>query len=138
MPTTVSPSPQVISALRTTSLFSALDDDGVAAVQAAGEWITLDPGEVLFRVGDPGDSLYVVLRGRLEAELPQGDHSRVVAIAPGDSVGELALLTGAARTGEVRAVRHSLLLRLARARFLELTRELPEVMLGVARVVSER
>lgn len=139
MSTPVSPSTEAIAALHTTPLFASLDPHELAAVHEAVEWLTLDPGEALFRFGEPGDSLYVVVQGRLEAELPDADGgSRVVAIAPGDSVGELALLTGAPRSADVRAVRHSLLVRLGRDRFFELTRKLPDVMLGIARVISER
>jgi len=58
-------------------------------------------GAWLMRQGDPGESLYFLVHGRLQAWAAEGDDPRarfLNEIVPGDSVGELSLLTGAPRT----------------------------------------
>jgi CRP-like cAMP-binding protein len=52
-------------ALRRSSLFSSLSDEVLTALEAQLTHLTLISGEVLFREGDPSDSLYIVISGRL-------------------------------------------------------------------------
>lgn len=75
--------------------------------------VTLLAGEVLFTAGDAGDSLYVVVSGRLRVLVTDaaGTPRAVRELGRDEIVGELALLTGEARTATVLAVRDSELLR---------------------------
>src|SRR5256885_5219471 len=52
-------------ALHRSRLFGALDGPALGDVEADLELVTLRGGEVLFRQGDPGDALYLVINGRL-------------------------------------------------------------------------
>ena len=65
--------------------------------------VDLAAGTMLFRQGDPGDSLYVIVRGRLRLVMTddRGD-SLVHELGPGQTVGELALLTGDPAAGRWR------------------------------------
>ena len=76
-------------------------------------------GEWLIREGDDAEDLYVVLRGRLRA-VAGADGRTLRVLGPGAAIGELALLTGSARSASVQAVRDSTLLQLGRGRFVEL------------------
>jgi CRP/FNR family cyclic AMP-dependent transcriptional regulator len=66
----------------------------------------MSPGDVLFREGDVGECLYVVLRGRLCALIGSegGVVQRLGEIGPGELVGETALLLGTPRSAGVEAV----------------------------------
>ncbi len=62
------------------------------------------PDTVLFRRGDPGDALFVVLSGRVRAEITSADGTQVLGYAgPGELVGETALLRGTPRLADVIA-----------------------------------
>jgi lysophospholipid hydrolase len=76
--------------------------------------VTLEAGEVLFREGDIGDSLYVVVTGRVRmlAGTP-GAESAVRDLGPGELIGEVALLTGEPRSATIAAVRDTELYRLS-------------------------
>src|SRR3954447_3959022 len=78
----------------------AEDIDRGATPLEAGPWAELAQSaalvqvrarEYLFRQGDPGDSLYVVLRGRLEivieADSPSAEPKVIRVLGRGDSVG---------------------------------------------------
>ena len=56
----------------------------------------LDKDETLFQQGDPGDSMYILVRGvlRIRASNPDGGETVLDILDPGASVGEMALLTG--------------------------------------------
>jgi CRP/FNR family transcriptional regulator, cyclic AMP receptor protein len=62
--------------------------------------------EVIFHEGDPGDSLHVVVAGRVKItrESVDGEEAIIVTLGPGETFGELALLDGAARSATASAM----------------------------------
>jgi len=51
-------------------------------------------GSTVFRQGDPGDSFYIIISGRVEVQMTRdGLTSTVATLGPGDFFGEVALLT---------------------------------------------
>ena len=108
----------------------------------------LDGGEWLFHQGDAGDSLYFLVRGRLQVWVtPEGAAADAPPkllgeVVPGDSVGEIGLLTGAPRTTGIRAIRDSQLICIDRAQFEALARRHPTLVMRlagrVATVLRER
>ncbi len=74
----------------------------IAALMTSVE--TFDPGQPIYRVGDPGDGLYVVLDGELVVTIegPEGEPIELSRCQRGDVVGEVALYHGA-RTADVDA-----------------------------------
>jgi CRP-like cAMP-binding protein len=57
------------------------------------------PGEVVFHRGDPGDSLHLIVKGRFAIRVmtPLGEQATLAVRGPGDSFGEMALVTPARR-----------------------------------------
>lgn len=94
------------------------------------EWVSLRSGETLIRQGDPGDCLYVVISGRLRVVLEQdGEEMRALrAIVRGESIGEMALITGEKRTATIYAVRDTEAARLSQAEFDRLLAKYPQAM----------
>jgi predicted acylesterase/phospholipase RssA len=76
--------------------------------------VTLEAGQILFRAGDAGDSLYVVVAGRVRLLVGEPGAEQVIRdLGPGELLGETALLTGEPRTATVAAVRDTELYRLS-------------------------
>jgi len=109
-------------------------------IEAGLEVVHLAGGESLFSQGDPGDCMYIVLGGRLRAVARRdGGGERLLGeIVGGESVGELALITGDPRNASVEAIRDSLLIRLSKASFETLVRSRPELLLSLSRLVIRR
>ena len=105
--------------------------------------IPLTGGEWLFHQGDPGDSLFFLVRGRLQVWSEdkgndgQEQHKLLGEVVPGDSVGEVGLLSGAARSAGIRAIRDSLLLKLGRAAFESLAKEHPALVMKLAANIAQ-
>jgi CRP-like cAMP-binding protein len=73
-------------------------------------------GQIVFSEGDSGDSLLVVISGRLKAYSvsEQGDEFLLAVVGPGEVLGELALADGGLRSATVSALIATSVLRLPR------------------------
>lgn len=123
------------------TLLGPLDGDVMAAIERQGSWVSLSQGEVLFRRGDPGDAWYVVTSGRLAVVEPAIDHRPdhlLAEVGRGEALGELALLTGEARSATVYALRDSELVRFSMSDFSELLAAVPQVLDAVLRTLAQR
>ena len=78
--------------------------------------------EVIFHEGDPGDSLHVVVEGRVKItrESAEGEEAIVVILSPGDSFGELVLLDGAPRSATATAMEPTETMTMSRSTFVDL------------------
>src|SRR3989440_4726847 len=74
--------------------------------------IELARGEVLFHEGDPGDSLYVVLRGKIKLGRASGDgrENLLAVLGPGEMFGELSLFDPGPRNATGTAVADTVLI----------------------------
>jgi NTE family protein/lysophospholipid hydrolase len=123
-------------ALGLTRLFGVVQESVLRYVEARVQWVRLQAGEVLFSEGDRGRDMYFVLGGRLRAVSSSG---RVLnEMSRGESIGEVALLTGEPRSATVIAVRDSELVRISRDAFEEIIQKYPKVMHVLAEMVVRR
>ena len=121
----------------------SLSPEAAAAVASELETVTCRGGDWLFRQGDAADGLYLLVRGRLQVWIDTGDGEspgpRLVAeVAPGETVGEIGLLTGGNRSAGLRALRDSLLLRMDAAAFDRLAAQRPEITRRLAGGIATR
>lgn len=126
--------------LAETELLRGLDDEALGELVPELEHVRLQGGQLLLRQGEVGDCLYIVAYGRLRvvAERPDGSEQLVGEVARGDTVGEVALLTGEPRNVTVRAARDSELYRLAANAFDRLLARHPGLAVGLARHIVRR
>src|SRR5690606_9640798 len=84
--------------------------------------------------------LYIVAHGRLRVSVAgaRGARRVVAELGRGESVGEMALLTGERRSARVEAIRDSVLLALSRASFERVVEQYPRVMTQLARQLVDR
>jgi flavin reductase (DIM6/NTAB) family NADH-FMN oxidoreductase RutF len=80
-------------------VFSALPPELLQTILAAGTEHAYEDGEAIMRAGEPGDSMALVVEGK--ARIERG--GRNVEVAPGELVGEIAVLDGGPRTATVVA-----------------------------------
>ena len=87
-------------------IFSELSEDELNGLADVAVPRSYEPGEVVFREGDEGNSCYVVRSGSLKATKTHSD-GRTIALTelhPGDMFGELALFSGERRSATIEAV----------------------------------
>jgi CRP-like cAMP-binding protein len=95
---------------------------------------------VLFRKGDPGTNMMVVLRGRVKVCTHSEDGKELVLnlFSPGDVFGEIALLDGADRTADAVTLDDCDLLVLERRDFLPFLRSHPDACLKLMAVLCQK
>lgn len=108
--------------------------DDVGAFTVAGK-----AGDLIFREGEAGAELYVVLDGRVEI-LKQwvSDQRQIEVKEPGDFFGESSLLERSDREASARALTDYRLLRIDNPTFDELVRECPAIAVQMLRKLSQR
>ncbi len=119
---------------------TAVEPEAWRDVETRLEWLNLAGGEVLYRAGDPGNALFVVISGRVQAltVVEDGSENLVGEIGRGELLGELEVLTGDVRSTTVRAVRDSELVRLDRDALFALAQRHLQVMVQINRLIARR
>ncbi len=117
-----------------------LDQETTAALASTLHHVSLSAGSLLFQEGESGDAVYFVLSGRLTVVVTRddGQEVRIGEVGPGESVGEMALLSGEPRMATVRALEDSQLLRLSKAGYDTLVARAPHTLAVFARVMAGR
>jgi len=107
-------------------IFADLDPAERMRLAAELETMTLKRGDTLVRQGETADALYIVVTGRFAVTI-EGRRQVIAELGPGQPIGEIAFLAGGPRTATVTAMRDSLVLRLKRAEFEELSAKSPSI-----------
>jgi CRP/FNR family cyclic AMP-dependent transcriptional regulator len=121
-------------------LFGQLAPDELERLVAYMRLVRQPPRTVLFRKGDPGTHMVVVVRGRVKVCTHSEDGKELVLnlINPGEVVGEIALLDGADRTADAVTLVDSDLLILERRDFIPFLQKHPEACMRLLAVLCER
>src|SRR6476659_5469667 len=108
--------PADASLLTDIPLFGTLDDDERKLLADVVDVRALKPGETLFRAGDPGHAMYVVVKGEVEIFIKDhaGQKITLTDAHNGDVFGELAMLDEGPRTASAVAKTEAELLELDR------------------------
>jgi CRP-like cAMP-binding protein len=111
---TRSDSPITAATLREVGLFGALSDEVLEHLARNLHTTRLQPGDVVFREGDPARELFVVLEGEMEVTKKSrgGRDTRVAILGPSDCVGEMSMIDMQPRSATVRALAPARLLRM--------------------------
>jgi CRP/FNR family cyclic AMP-dependent transcriptional regulator len=80
-------------------LFAEVPEDEMREVLQIARRRRFSRGEVVFHRDDPGDSLHLIVKGRFAVRImtPLGDTTTIAIRGPGDSFGEMALVSEEAR-----------------------------------------
>ena len=126
--------------LKGIEIFEDLPVSELAAVASVTEEIVYPPGKIVIKQGDPGETMYLVIKGELSVIEGQeeGHEIEVDRVGAGDSFGEMALFEDLLRAATVRTDQESHLLVLHKQEFREIVREYPEVALHMCKVLSRR
>ena len=92
--------PSTAEVLATVPLFELLEDRDRATLASHVDRVKLEKGSYVFNLGEPGDSMFIVLSGVVEIFFKDDTGERIVleTARAGDFFGEISLLDGGPRT----------------------------------------
>jgi CRP-like cAMP-binding protein len=110
-------SPEIL--LKQVPLFRSLRTEDTSRLAALLQRQTLAKGDVLCRKGDEGNSLYMIIAGKIKIvrHAKDGDEVILAILNAGDFCGEMVLLDGLPRSADAIAVEDTVIYALTRSDF---------------------
>jgi CRP/FNR family transcriptional regulator, cyclic AMP receptor protein len=126
--------------LARSGIFQGVDADASESLAKEMEIIDVRKGEVVFSEGEPGDSLYIVLTGKIKVgrRAADGRQNLIAVMGPSDMVGELSLFDPGPRTATATAVLDTRLARLRKQALRPWLTNRPEIAEQLLRVLARR
>jgi ATP/ADP translocase/HEAT repeat protein len=121
--------------LQRVELFSEVAPEDLMGLARSARVDRHKKGTVLFRAGDPGSALYLVIDGRVRTTTATGITTQY---SDGEAFGELGALDGSVRSDEADVVEDATLIEIAREDFVEVLRENGPLAEAVIRVLVRR
>jgi CRP-like cAMP-binding protein/small-conductance mechanosensitive channel len=126
--------------LRRTPIFRLLGDADLANVATGMRRLSFGPGEHILRQGDPGDSMYFVVAGRVGITFRSADgaEKQVAQFESGEFFGEASLLTGEPRTATATANSRVTCYRLDKTALQHVMEQQPDLAEDMSVIMAHR
>ena len=126
--------------LRRAPLFHGVGENDVQALIGQFEILEAPAGTVLFREGEPGEHLYVVLAGKVKLgrHALDGREILVAVMGPADEFGELSLFDPGPRTATATVLTDARLASLPKQALQDWVQTRPQIALRLLWVLARR
>lgn len=124
-----------VTLLKDFSVLSGIDSSELEKLCEASPLISLDTGELLFREGDPGDKMYIVLKGLLEVYT---QNKLIAKRGPYNLIGEIALINSQPRSANIKAAVPTSLIEISKENFNTFIAPHSHAVLEIMKTLSER
>jgi CRP-like cAMP-binding protein len=121
--------------LKSVNLFHEIPGDVLTQIAQIAEEIRYEPQQKIFKEGDYGDSLFVIISGKID--IIQNEHS-ITQLEKGNCIGEMALLDQEPRSADAITLEDSILLKIDQEGFYELMASNPEIMKQIVKMLTRR
>jgi len=126
--------------LQELDFFDGVRSDTLKRLKQWSSWYCVPGGTTLFHVGEPAEAAYFLLSGGLVVHRlgPDGQQQVLGHIAPGEPIGEMALLSDGVHRTSVTALRDSEVLALDRSNFEQLLEKDAVLSSHLAQIILRR
>ena len=131
---------EVRGLLDSVDFFKILNEEELASLRRRARYEIYAAGEKICVQGEPGDTFYIIRKGRLEVTAKDADGNVFLSaeMRSGQYFGEMALLTGEPRSATVTALSDAELLRLRKEDLRAIFKENPRVEETISEVLADR
>lgn len=120
-------------------IFAPLSDEELGKLAEASKKRVFAPGEAIVRKGREGNSMFVIVRGAVKVQIPEGTYQKTInRLKTNDFFGEMSLLTGEPRTATVIAEEETEVFQINKSALKPLFERNPELMDAICEIVEER
>jgi small-conductance mechanosensitive channel/CRP-like cAMP-binding protein len=130
-----------INILASIELFSAVQEEVVRELAEEVETADFQASDVIFRSGDKGHSMFIVVEGLLDVYVLKGTKQqeiKVNTISAGEFLGEMSLFTGEPRTATVVASTDVVLYEITFDHMRRLFDQNPDTIYTISQVIADR
>lgn len=127
--------------LKQVPLFEGMSVEELKLLAGISKEVFFEASHHVFRQGDIGETMYIIVNGSMGIELEDKDKDTVTRIATRSGYeffGEMALFTAEPRSATVTAIKDTLTLEIEGDALMKLARQYPDLALGLIRVLSVR
>jgi CRP/FNR family transcriptional regulator, cyclic AMP receptor protein len=126
--------------LRTVPIFQELPDENLGPLAQLTTRRTYPKDTAIFYENEQGDSLFLIVSGRIKVTILGDDGREVIlsTLGPGDFFGEMALLDNEPRSATAIAIIETELLSLSRSDFESFMTRNPSMSIALIRVLTAR
>jgi CRP/FNR family transcriptional regulator, cyclic AMP receptor protein len=131
-------STDLVAVLRGTDLLGAVPAVDLEALAAGSRIRTFRRGQVVFTAGEPGETVMVVISGRVKVMVRSADGGELTltVIGPGVMFGENGVADGGPRSADAEALAETRMLLIPREMLVDLCERVPAVALVLLRSVT--
>lgn len=122
------------------SVLKVLDDIQIGELAKKAKIHYAEPGEQLIKIGEESHSMYLISEGVLDVKIVNKDGlvDTVASLWPGDCVGEMSLLTGAARSADVYAKTDATVIEISKGDIAPILQESPRLINHLSEILAQR
>ncbi len=131
-------------ALSQVNVFSRLSWQEIKIVENAIHIRNYGPGEPVFKQGDPGSGMYIIIEGSVGIflDIPHQAPKQLSTLGDGDFFGEIALLDSSPRTAAATALENSTIIGFYRPDLMDILKTKPalggKILLALSEVLAVR
>lgn len=121
-------------------IFQGVEPAASEALAASMEYVDISRGDTIFAEGEQGDSLYIVMSGKVKMgrHSADGRENMLAIMGPSDMFGELSIFDPGPRTATATAVTDGRLARLQRDSLRPWMHDRPQIAEQLLRVLARR
>ncbi len=120
-------------------IFAPLSDEETDRLAEASTARVFAPGEAIVRMGQEGRSMFVIVRGAVNVQVPENGIPKTInTLRENDFFGEMSLLTGEPRSANVVAAEETEVLQIRKDAVKPIFEGNPELVRSIGEIVEER
>ena len=128
-----------VELLRNIPLFAKIEPSKLKLLAFTSQRLTFNAGDSLFKQGDAGDALYVIMEGEADVLVDTpGGQITVATMGTNDFVGDIAVLCDVPRTATVTATSKLTTMRITKDLFFQLVCQFPQIAIEIMRELARR
>ena len=121
--------------LKSVNLFKSIPGEDLSRISQIAEEIHYDAGESIFKAGEFGDSMFIVMNGTVKIHV--GDQ-QIAILGKGECLGEMALLDQEPRSADATVEENVILLKISGDAFYEIMSGNMDIMQGIVKLLTGR
>ncbi len=125
--------------LQNVAIFAPLSDEEMEKLAQASAKRIYAPGEAIVRKGQEGRSMFVIIHGTVEVQIPENGRPKTInTLRDNDFFGEMSLLTGEPRSATVIAYEETEVLQIKKTALKQIFESNPELVESIGGIIDER